>query len=68
MIDALKRLIRAEPVRVAAVVAAVVVTVAQELGIILDEQAVGEYIVQALTIVGLAEVARSKVTPVRKRR
>jgi hypothetical protein len=63
MLDAVKRLVRREPVRVAAVLAAVVVTVAQEIGLVLDEQSVGEYAFQVLVILGFAEAARDKVSP-----
>lgn len=65
MLTALKNLIRNEPVRVAGVVAAIVVAVAQQLNIVLDPQDVGQYVVQGLVILGLAETARAKVSPVR---
>lgn len=63
MLDALKRLVRNEPVRVAAFVASILVALAQQFNIVLDEQSLGDYIVQGLIFLGLAEAARNKVTP-----
>jgi uncharacterized protein (DUF697 family) len=68
MLDALKRLVRAEPVRVAAVVVAAVIALAEAFGVVLDEESVGEVVAQVLLILAGGEVARRKVTPTDRRR
>lgn len=63
MLDRLRALWANNPVRVTAILASIVVFVAAKLGVVVDEQNVGEALAIALPIVLGGEVARSQVTP-----
>lgn len=63
MLDYLRALWQGNPVRVTAIAASVVVFALAKLGIVIDEQNVGEALTIVLPILLGGELARRKVTP-----
>lgn len=66
MLDQIKALWLAEPVRVVTALAAIIVFLAAKLGIVVDQQGVGEALLLVLPILLGGEGARAKVSPVRQ--
>ncbi|MGH7267344.1 MAG: hypothetical protein ACREMB_21190 [Candidatus Rokuibacteriota bacterium] len=65
MLDYLRDLHRREPARTAAFVVSALVAVCSALGIVVDEQSVGEVVAYVLPILAGGEATRRKVRPVR---
>lgn len=63
MLDRIKALWTTEPARVTTVLVAVVIFAAARLGLVVDEQNVGEALALLLPIVLGGEIVRQKVTP-----
>ena len=63
MLDALRRLYNREPARVIAVVVSAVVALATALGIVVDEESLGEILSYVAVILLGGEATRRKVTP-----
>lgn len=66
LIARLPGLIRREPVRAAAIIAAALVFLAAQFGIVLDESSTVAAVLFILPILGVGEVARGQVVPVEK--
>jgi hypothetical protein len=65
MLDAIRRLYNREPARFVAFVLSGVVAVATALGIVVDEESLGEIVAYVVVILFGGEATRRKVTPVR---
>ncbi len=63
MLDLIRALWQANPVRITAVIAAAVIGAAAKLGIVVDEQSVTGVIALIVPVLLGGEVARAKVTP-----
>ncbi|MGH2955094.1 MAG: hypothetical protein ACRDK9_13965 [Solirubrobacterales bacterium] len=64
MLDAILRLARREPARTAALAVSALVAVCSALGIVVDEQSLGEIVAYVLPIFLGGEATRRKVRPV----
>jgi hypothetical protein len=63
MLDRLRALYQREPARLIAIIVAVVLFVANRVGLVLDDAGLGEAIGVALFVLLGGEVTRSKVSP-----